>query len=41
MLCPHQGGIVQAAFREAARMVFEDIRQLMDGQRPDRVVNGL
>ena len=41
VLCPHQGGIVQAAFREAARMVFADIEQLMDGQRPDRIVNGL
>ena len=41
VLCPHQGGIVQAAFREAARMVFADIEQLMDGKRPDRIVNGL
>ena len=39
--CPHQGGISHAAFREAARMVFADLEKLMDGKRPERVVNGL
>ena len=41
ILCPHQGGISHAAFREAARMVFADLEKLMDGKRPERVVNGL
>ena len=41
ILCPHQGGISHAAVREAARMVFADLEQLMDGKRPERVVNGL
>ena len=41
ILSPHQGGISQAAFREAARMVFEDLEMLMGGRRPARVVNGL
>lgn len=38
---PPQGGISHAAFREAARMVFADLEKLMDGKRPERVVNGL
>ena len=41
ILCPHQGGISHAAFREAARMVFADLEKLMDGKRPERVVNDL
>ena len=40
-LLAYQGGISHAAFREAARMVFADLEKLMDGKRPERVVNGL
>lgn len=41
VLCPHQGGISRSAFRRAHEMLFADLQKLMDGQRPDHVVNGL
>ena len=41
ILCPHQGGISQSAYRRAVQMIFEDLNKLMAGQRPGRVVNGL
>ena len=41
ILCPHQGGVSQAAFRNAVRMVFENLDHLLAGERPERVVNGL
>lgn len=41
VLCPHQGGVNQSAFRQVHRMLFEDLGRLMEGQRPERVVNGL
>jgi D-3-phosphoglycerate dehydrogenase len=41
VLCPHQGGIAQSAFRKAHEMLFSDLQKFMDGQRPDRIVNGL
>lgn len=41
VLCPHQGGIAQSAFRKAHQMLFANLQKLMDGQRPDRIVNGL
>ena len=41
ILCPHFGGIARSAFREAHRMLFEDLERVMAGQRPERVVNGL
>lgn len=41
ILCPHQGGVSQSAFRKAHRMLFSDLEKLMAGQRPDRIVNGL
>ena len=41
VLCPHQGGLAQSAFRTAHQMLFADLQKLMDGQRPDHVVNGM
>jgi D-3-phosphoglycerate dehydrogenase len=41
ILCPHQGGIAHSAFRNAHQMIFENLRRLMDGQRPEHIVNGL
>ena len=41
ILCPHQGGISQSAYRRAVQMIFEDLNKLMAGERPSRVVNGL
>ena len=41
ILCPHQGGVSQAAFCNAVRMVFENLDRVLAGERPERVVNGL
>lgn len=41
LLCPHQGGITQTAFRNVYRMLFENLGELMAGRRPQRIVNGL
>ena len=41
VLCPHQGGISQSAFRRAHEMLFQDLQKVLDGQRPDHIVNGL
>ena len=41
VLCPHQGGIAQSAYRNVYRMLFENLKRVMDGQRPERIVNGL
>ena len=41
VLCPHQGGIAQSAYRNVYRMLFENLKRIMDGQRPERIVNGL
>lgn len=41
VLCPHQGGLTQSSFENVYRMLFEDLRLLMAGKRPNRVVNGL
>lgn len=41
ILCPHQGGLAQSSFRGGHAMLFADLQKLMDGQRPDHVVNGL
>lgn len=41
ILCPHYGGVAQSAFREAHRMLFEDLESVMAGRRPQRIVNGL
>ena len=41
ILCPHQGGVCQSAFRRAHQMLFSDLGKLMAGERPDHIVNGL
>jgi D-3-phosphoglycerate dehydrogenase len=41
ILCPHQGGITSGAFQMVYRMLFDNLEKLMNGQRPDHVVNGL
>lgn len=41
VLCPHQGGVSQSAFRRAVRMVFGNLDHILAGERPERVVNGL
>ena len=41
LLCPHQAGITQTAFRNVYRMLFENLGELMAGRRPQRIVNGL
>lgn len=41
VLCPHQGGLTQASFRNVYEMLFEDLGLLMEGKRPNRIVNGL
>ena len=41
ILCPHQGGVSQSAYRRVVQMIFADLRKLLAGERPDRVVNGL
>lgn len=41
VLCPHQGGIAKSAFRQVHRMLYDNLQKIMDGQRPDHVVNGL
>ena len=39
--CPHLGGNTGPAFRRAYRCVWENLRRVLDGQRPINVVNGL
>ena len=41
VLCPHQGGVNQSAFRKAHQMLFDNLEKLAAGERPDRIVNGL
>ena len=41
VLCPHQGGLTQMSFRNVYEMLFEDLGLLMEGKRPNRIVNGL
>lgn len=41
MLCPHQGGIATSAFHMVHQMLYANLQKIMDGQRPDHVVNGL
>lgn len=41
VLCPHQGGLTLSSFRNVYRMLFENLGRLMDGQRPNRIVNGV
>lgn len=41
ILSPHQGGWNQSAFRQVHWMLFDNLQRLMDGGRPERVVNGL
>lgn len=41
VLCPHQGGIAQSAFHHAHEMLFSDLQKVMDGEKPDHIVNGL
>lgn len=41
ILSPHQGGVSRSAFRAAHEMLFSDLQKIMDGERPDHVVNGL
>ena len=41
ILCPHQGGLTQMSFRNVYEMLFEDLGLLMEGKRPNRIVNGL
>ena len=41
VLCPHQGGLTQASFQNVYRMLFENLAALMEGRRPERIVNGL
>lgn len=41
ILSPHQGGVSQSAFHAAHEMLFSDLQKIMDGGRPDHVVNGL
>lgn len=41
VLCPHQGGLTLSSFRNVYRMLFENLDRLMQGQRPERIVNGL
>jgi len=39
VLCPHQGGLTEQSFRNVYRMLFENLGRVMDGKRPDRIVN--
>lgn len=41
LLCPHQGGIAKSAFRQVHRMLYANLQKIMDGQRPEHVVNRL
>lgn len=41
ILCPHQGGVNQSAYRRVVQMIFGNLEALQAGRRPDRVVNGL
>ena len=41
VLCPHQGGLTQESFQNVYRMLFENLAALMEGRRPERIVNGL
>ena len=41
VLCPRQGGVNQTAFRRVHQMLMENLDRLMNGEGPERVVNGL
>lgn len=41
VLCPHQGGVNQSAFRKVHQMLMENLGRVMAGERPERIVNGL
>ena len=41
VLCPHQGGLTEQSFRNVYRMLFDNLGRVMEGKRPDRIVNGL
>jgi len=41
LLCPHQGGIAQSAFRQVHGMLFSNLGRVMEGGRPEHIVNGL
>lgn len=41
VLCPHQGGVNQSAFRRVHQMLMENLGRLMNGERPERIVNGI
>lgn len=41
ILCPHQAGITLSSFCNVYRMLFEDLGRVMEGKRPENVVNGL
>jgi D-3-phosphoglycerate dehydrogenase len=41
ILCPHQGGVNQSAYRRVVQMIFGNLEALRAGRRPARVVNGL
>ena len=41
VLCPHQGGIARSAYQNVYRMLFGNLERLMEGKRPERIVNGL
>ena len=41
ILCPHQAGITLSSFHTVYRMLFEDLGRIMEGKRPNNIVNGL
>ena len=41
VLCPHQGGLTEQSFRNVYSMLFDNLGRVMDGKRPERIVNGL
>ena len=41
VLLPHQAGITQSSFYNVYRMLFENLQRLIDGERLERIVNGL
>ena len=40
-LAPHLGGITEAAFRRAHLHMWQNVGRLLEGERPDNVVNGV
>lgn len=41
LFSPHIGGITASSFRRSYAMIWEDIAAVINGQRPERIVNGL